>query len=633
MLRRIFKELISWLAFSSVVLSATAAFGQRTRQPRAAAKPAAVTSKKAFCQGGWTGVVTITKTLKESHESDEPGIRKAMDRIKHRTSRDYSYVGRAIVDGTDPQNPVVNAKVTFSDKDLKWGEERVFDTCNSRENGHWFIIEGDDNRHSEARAEGPARSFGLYVDENAGRYSLNLKLPDAIGEYNRVQKVRRSGHCQAKNNEPYDKTDKEPLKVEGESMSVTEQLDPDRPDQISGSKTWGDDGKGKVRTFVYIATWRFTRCPEKLLVTDLWFEHPRYPNPDDWQRIVEQTGTIDGNRVKVKARVVNLSAEAKFAEAAFKETYKGDHWNGSMPDRPLNDNTVSLRLDPGEEREVEIPWNSSGYAWFDDGRPRLVQRIKAEAWENFKLRDEMTKNLKVSPKPLVLVAGLWSDANTFSSWQNYLTTAHSYGWKAIIFDDNITGAGAKANGMPRSVYDYADALEAKVRNAQVELNAWHIDMAGHGNGGLIARLFVHKFGRYSEYDDPRVKHLMMMGTPNLGIACTGTLESEFSNSPEKLFSARELFLEEVQRFNQFVVNRSATKFSALVGRSIGMLCAPLIRGDGIVEIESASAGVEEITYAGSRHADLTEAKYFGNYVRPRVVTGPRGTYPIPVVSE
>ena len=33
-------------------------------------------------------------------------------------------------------------------------------------------------------------------------------------------------------------------------------------------------------------------------------------------------------------------------------------------------------------------WDSSGYAWFDDGRPRLVQRIKAELEENGKKIDE-----------------------------------------------------------------------------------------------------------------------------------------------------------------------------------------------------------------------------------------------------
>ena len=51
------------------------------------------------CAGGWSGVVTYKRTLKDSLESDEPGIRKSIDRIKHKTSRDYDYTARAVVDG------------------------------------------------------------------------------------------------------------------------------------------------------------------------------------------------------------------------------------------------------------------------------------------------------------------------------------------------------------------------------------------------------------------------------------------------------------------------------------------------------------------------------------------------------
>jgi pimeloyl-ACP methyl ester carboxylesterase len=51
--------------------------------------------------------------------------------------------------------------------------------------------------------------------------------------------------------------------------------------------------------------------------------------------------------------------------------------------------------------------------------------------ENGKKTDELTKNLKVAPKPVVLVHGLWSNWRAWESWQNILTTAHSYDWKAF----------------------------------------------------------------------------------------------------------------------------------------------------------------------------------------------------------
>src|SRR5205085_9838367 len=137
-------------------------------------------------------------------------------------------------------------------------QEKVFDSRHAHEpgGGHWFIVERTDNRTTEAKASGAARSFNLTVNEAAGTYSFNLQLPDAVGTFNRQEHTKRTGHCQAKNNEPFDRSTNEKTKVDGESVSVQDKMDPDHPDQISGSKSWGDDGKGKVRTFIYTATWR-----------------------------------------------------------------------------------------------------------------------------------------------------------------------------------------------------------------------------------------------------------------------------------------------------------------------------------------------------------------------------------------
>src|SRR5690606_20706124 len=173
------------------------------------------------------------------------------------------------------------------------------------------------------------------------------------------------------------------------------------------------------------------KCGAPLRLTDVAFEDMKFPNWNDWGEISEEKGTIDGNLVKIKATVLNASGETKYADIKFKETYKGDKWDGAKPDGTLENGEVSVRLEPGEEREVEMVWDSSGYSWYDDGRPRLVQRIKAELEENGKKVDEMTKNLKVAPKPVVLVHGLWSNWKAWETWQNILTTSHSYDWKAF----------------------------------------------------------------------------------------------------------------------------------------------------------------------------------------------------------
>lgn len=641
---RLFKKFLGLILCLGVVHGA--AF-QSFAQRRTPAKPKSVPAKanqpvsasKPTCAGGWSGVVTFKKILKDSLESDEPGIRKAKDRIKHKKSRDYNYTARAVVDGTNPQVPAVTTNVNFTDKDLNWGEERVWDTCNSRESGHWFIIESTDNRVTEAQTAGSARSFGLFVDEANGTYSFNLAFPNASGTYKREEKMRRSGHCQAKNNEPWDRNTNNPTTIDGESFSVQGQkLDPNNPDKISGTKIWGDDGKGNVRTFVFQVTWTFTRCPGKLLITDLKFEHPKFPNWEDWQEIVEQTGTIDGNLVKVKAKVLNLSSEAKFVEVFFKETYKGDKWDGAKPDLPLNNNTFSLRLDPGEEREVETLWNTQGYAWFDDGRPRQVQRVKAEAWENYKKQDEMTKNLKIAPKPVIFVPGIWTRAQDFELYQNLLTVSHSYDWKAYrVVDTSGQGTIAddgtvRQNKANKSVYDHADNLAKYVNNVRTATNAWHVDMLAHSTGGLVARLYVHKQMEILPDNYPVVKHLMMLGTPNNGVPCADSMKN--SNAfKDNLQTAKELMPDEIALFNQYVTNRKGTKFSALVGNSFPVLCATPEWNDGFVSVESAKHGIADFAVTKAQHPDLITTKSFNDFVKPHVVTGPRGTYPLPVVSE
>jgi pimeloyl-ACP methyl ester carboxylesterase len=572
------------------------------------------------CAGGWRGVVTFKKTLSDSLESDEPGIRKAIDRIKHKDSRNYEYIGKAIVDGKEPMNPIVNTNVSFSDIDLKWGEERVFDTCNSRENGHWFIIEGIDNSETSATATGSARSFHLNVDEGRGTYSFGLKFPEAAGRYKRVQDVKRSGHCQPRNNLPYNKVDDEPTKIAGESFSIDGQLtDPGNPDTISGTKVWGDDGTGSVRTFVYSVTWTFTRCPETILVTDIKFEDMRVPDWNAWKEVNEHQSTIDGNVVRITAKVLNLSSETKYVDVRLIETYKGDKWDGAKKDYPLK-NPVSVRLEAGEGRDVEWTWNTQGYAWYDDGRPRPVQRVRAEAWESEKLKHSRTENLRIAPKPVVFVAGIWSSPQSFEVYQNYLTSAHSYDWKAAIFT-------RKARSNAPSVYDNADDLAEFVKATQKKLNAWHVDMVAHSTGGLVGRLFIHKQMERMPDEKAAVKHFLMLGTPNLGVPCADSMKYNEAFGPN-MRTAQELMPEEMARFNQFVKERKGTHFSALVGNASQMLCASWEPSDGFASVESARHGVSEVAYTSDSHPDLVDPKHFGTFMKPRIVTGPMGSYPL-----
>ena len=604
--------------FMQVAVAPAAAQTRRGAKP-AKTVPAAAKQSAPRCSGGWRGVVRLTKTLKDSHTSDEPGIRKAQDRIRHVTSRSYEYKARAAVDGSDPMNAKVNTEVNFTDIDKNWGEERVFDTCNSRESGHWFIIEGTDDRETTATASGSAKSFGLNVNEANGTYNFNLKFPDAEGKYRRVQDVKRSGHCQPKNNEPYYKVDDQVTRVDGESISVYgEKLDPDNPDVISGTKTWGDDGTGQVRTFVFTATWTFTRCPDNLLVTDLKFEEMRVPDWNAWQEVTEHESTIDGNLIRITAKVLNLSGEAKFAEVKLIETYKGDKWDGAKKDQQITGSSV--KIEAGEEREVEWIWDSDGWSWYDDGRPRLQQRMRVEAWEDGKVKDSMTKFIRVAPKPIVFVAGLFSSPADFEIYQNLLTASHSYDWKSAIFTRSTPRPGGA------SVYDNSDDLAEFIKKTQKDHNAWHVDIVAHSTGGLVGRLYVHKQMEVLPDHRPVAKHLLMLGTPNRGVPCADSMK--YNDAFEGYMkTAKEIMPEEIARFNQFVKETKGTAFYALVGESTEMLCASWEPSDGFVSVQSAHWGMST-KYNKDSHPDLVKPKNFTSFIKPQLVTGPLRTYPL-----
>ena len=635
------KRLLSILLLTELLTGGNAAFAQRKPRSAPTGLVAIKAEKKPVCNGGWSGVVTYKRTLNDSLESDEPGIRKDIDRIKHKNSRNYEYSGRAVIDGTDPRAPVVNTNVSFTDTDLQWGQEKVFDTCNSRENGHWFIIDGTDDRQTQAQASGPAESFNLNVDEMGGTYNFSMQFPKATGKFRREEHVKKTGHCQPKNNEPYDRSTNEDFKMEGGGFSIDSQkIDPDDPDHLTGTKIWGDDGKGAVRSFIFQVTWRFTRCPQKLLITELKFEHPKFPNFEDWKPIENPKGTVDGNKIKVKAKVLNMSGEDKYADLKIVETYKGDKYNYARPDEPLPEAESSFKIESGEEKEFEFIWDSEGQAWFDDGRPHLFHRIKAELAENDQKKDEKEEPLNIAPKPVVLVNGMYSDQKIWDPlYQNLLTESHSYSWKAYAvgaepqFGSLKMGKWNGTDASFSSVYDNAEQVAKYVKHAQEDSNAWHVDMVAHSTGGLVARLYLQKHMQNSPDARPRVKHLVMLGTPNGGVPCVDVFVGKLGMFKDDQRPLQELTNTAMLDFNKYVVNTGGAKLSALAGNPVPVVCGGLEWNDGFVTVKSAKFGVSDTGESNDLNWQLVDGKNFGNFVKPHLVTGPKGMYPISVKND
>ena len=580
----------------------------------------------------WTGVVTYTRT---QSQSDNKTVERVSGRGKDTRSWEMKYDYKATVGVTEAPEKngsnVGKANIThsFTSKETTIAVER-----NSCDRGKtWRDMTGTFTSETKISGQGKEEA-NVHIGVNSdGTYSVSVALPRIDGTVTGSQTSTFSGQCTPKEGKNHTMPPS-PTPIEGNSLTSdgSHRFDPSDPNRLSGS--YSSTLSGVTETI----SWNFQKDGAPLRIADLKFEDMKYPKWDDWQQITEQTGTVDGNWVKIKAIVFNDSGESKTAEVYLKETYQGDKWDGARPDRPLKDQTFTVTLEPGEAREVEMLWDSSGYAWFDDGRPRLVQRIKAEAWEKSKKVDEMTKNLKVRPKPIVLVGGIWTNPNDFATYQNLFTTTHSYDWKASTVVDvsshgTIQGESAsRPSTANRSVYDNADNLTKYVDGIRSSLNAWHIDMLAHSTGGLVARLYVHKQMDVLPDSHPVVKHLMMLGTPNNGVPCADSMNynDAFGNHVQ---TAKELMPDEIAVFNRFVTQRKGTKFSALVGNSFPLLCASPQWNDGFVAEESAKHGIEDVTFTSAMHPDLVSTETFSGYVRAHVITGPQGTYPFAAAAK
>ncbi|MGC4071068.1 MAG: hypothetical protein QM760_00810 [Nibricoccus sp.] len=575
----------------------------------------------------WTGVITYSKTQSQSdNKTVERVSARGKDTRNWEMNFDYKAMVGVMEDPERKSSSIGKASIThsFTNKETNTAVEK-----NSCDQGKtWQEMTG--TFVSESSISGQAKveanvNIGVNSD---GTYSVSVGLPQIHGTLKGSESSVFSGQCKPKKGKNTT-MGPVPTTIQGQSLTSdgSHRVDPNAPNRLSGSYTLSIPGGGAETI-----TWNLQRHAVPLRIIDLKFEDMKFPKWDDWQEIAEQVGTVDGNWVKIKATVFNGSTETKTAEIYLKETYKGDKWDGAKPDQPLKDQTFTVTLESGEEREIEMLWDSSGYAWYDDGRPRQIQRIKAEIWENYKKADEMTKNLKVTPKPIVFIPGIWTNRTDFELYQNLLTLTHSYGWKTYSVIDTsaqgtIAGEGTiKPSTANRSVYDNADNLTRYVDNVRGSLNAWHVDALAHSTGGLVARLYVHKQMDVLPDGHPVIKHLMMLGTPNNGVPCAESMSynDAFKNQMQ---TAKELMPEEMAHFNRYVTQRKGTQFSALVGDSVPILCATPQWNDGFVSVESAKYGIEDVTLTDQKHPDMVSGKTFNDYVKPHVIVGPQGTYP------
>lgn len=616
-----YKQFITFVILVSLSISTFAQVKKpNSNSPAKSSSPA--------CSGAWTGNITYTRT---QTMTDNKTTQRVSNRGKDTRNWEMKYNYKASVavlesperDGSNVGKARIEHKFSSIDKTIAQEE-------NSCDQGKtWQIMSGDFETKSETSGNATNVEANVSVGvNNDGTYSVSVGLPQIQGLLSGSEKSSFHGQCKPKEGKnitmPATATT-----VQGNSMTSngSHRVDPKDPNRLSGS--WSNTFQNVTETI----SWSLQKCGSPLRITDIQFEDMKYPTWNEWKEITEQVGTIDGNLVKIKAKVLNASGETKYADLRFKETYKGDKWDGAKPDAPLEDSVRSVRIDANTEETVEMLWDSSGYAWFDDGRPRLLQRIKAELEENGKKIDEKTENLKVAPKPVVLVHGLWSNWQAWSSWQNILTTSHSYDWKAFPVGEKPengvmnTGKEFMSTAQTDSIGDNARQLATYIEYAQKDRNAWHVDLVAHSMGGLISRWYIDQLMKnYTETPRPRVAHLVMLGTPNMGSPCADVMDLTFDILGKQVEAVRQLRTDYIEGFNKIHTQRKGVKFSALAGNSMPGFCKWSGEGDGVVPVTSALWTIKDTGLTNSIHTDLTGTKDFSGFVKPRLAIGPKGNH-------
>lgn len=574
------------------------------------------------CNGGWSGFVTYEKTLKYKEDFGK------QKRLPHGTthnklSHDYTYAGRITVDGSQGVNYLkTKSQLSLNDIRRSWKRSDQIDTCfyDGKKEGVPQWTEKTESDITNAFGEGEA-GFSLNVDQSGGTYYFSFIFPEADGTNERIYDKTAGGWCNPKFNEPENKTTKFPDKISGLGADITDQkIDTKNPDVLSGSKIWEEKTTLESSRFVYKVSWSFRRCPAPLELETVEFDEHPYPDWNAWRRIDGET--IDGNIVRVRARVTNYSNETKFPQLKFTE----QRANVELPDSER-----SISIAPGESRDVEYLWDTSGWAWEIGGFPASDRAVKVDLTEPTSPSKTLSADVLIVPRPVILAHGLWADYTSWDGYDKFFKQAHSASWNSYAVGadprNGVMNTGEKGTWKPsNSISQNATELQKQIEAVRRNNNAWHVDAVVHSMGGLIAREYVHFLMDTVADGKPALTRLIQLGTPNMGSPCANLMGFTFWSLGKPVQSLEQLRPAFLERFNKTVRNRKGTKFSVLVGNPLPQTCQSSVWGDGVVEIPSAIWEINDYRYSRSVHTDLTSKENFEYFVWRRLAVSWRGDH-------
>lgn len=255
----------------------------------------------------------------------------------------------------------------------------------------------------------------------------------------------------------------------------------------------------------------------------------------------------------------------------------------------------------------------SALGWFwESGKSQSTRTICAVSALT---KEPVTTQIRVAPRPVVMVHGFMSGAATWASYsQTFLPPLGLSGF--AVGDGKAegmmnTGDTSKPTLRTNTLAENAAILGRYIAGVKNTTKAEMVDLVAHSMGGLISRFYIDRL--MQERD---VAQLIMLGSPHGGSDCSGLPSALGFYAPASL-ELRPTYLREV--FNKQITHRHGVPFFMLAGNPIvESFKAPCtgVPSDVVVAKESASAITGPIVELPILHTDMTKSEEaFQKFVR------------------
>jgi pimeloyl-ACP methyl ester carboxylesterase len=366
---------------------------------------------------------------------------------------------------------------------------------------------------------------------------------------------------------------------------------------------------------VLLYPWNFNLKATEFTISKVQVQEPVVKAPGTY-RDVAGGGTYDGNPLRVTATITNTGAPVD-------AVVKLDEFDDSRPQMTASTN-ASI---PTGTTDVLLNVDSTGSAWSTGSVPTPDHSLRIKATPTCTQGSTgcpavatSSANVRVLPAPVVLLHGLWSTAETWHAYEGFVT-AVSPDWHAYAVGDGkypgVMDTGVSPGTMRKinNLDENAAIAAGYIAALRKDLNAWQVDLVAHSMGGLISRSLIQNYmPLFTLSNMPRpVRHLVMLGTPNLGSPCADTASGLLFRSTDVLQTAS------MARFNQSTTNLRGVVPSILGGIVLPFTCFAKGLSDGVVPLPSAYYNFTDRGTTFELHTDMPgSGQDFATFVKPRL---------------